>query len=149
MNKLVLSSLAVSVSAVLLSTFTLISTPRKPCPTLEVTGIENLGIKETRPNPPKPERQTVTGSIDMPPAPERQLIAGCLDIKVYEPPTNLSIRCGTGKEVIKIYSDGRVEIPDGVSLTEAARMFWDAVRISFPEFKQAIISEYEKEKKNE
>lgn len=62
------------------------------------------------------------------------------------PPATLSIQCGIG--MIKIhFADGRVGIPEGVSLPEAAKMFWDAVGISFPEFRQAIISKYEKEKK--
>lgn len=64
------------------------------------------------------------------------------------PANNLSIGCG--KELIKIYfADGRVEISEGVSLPEAAKMFWNAVSISYPEFRQTIISKYEKERKNE
>lgn len=61
------------------------------------------------------------------------------------PTTAIEIVCGTG--TIRIYySDGRVEIPKGVSLPEASRVFWDAIGNAFPEFKQAIISQYEKEK---
>lgn len=61
--------------------------PPEPKPALEVTGIENLGIKKFE----------------------------CV------PPTYLAIECGIGKELIKIYFDGRVEISDGVSLPQAAK----------------------------
>lgn len=58
--------------------------------------------------------------------------------------TAILIGCGTGT-AIKIYYDGRVEIPD-ITLPEASRVFWYTVGNAFPEFKQAIISQYEKEK---
>lgn len=58
-----------------------------------------------------------------------------------QPAQNLAITCGTG--YIKIYYlDGRVEIPEGVSLPEASTVFWNAVGNAFPAFKQAIIAEH-------
>lgn len=33
-----------------------------------------------------------------------------------------------GKRFVIIHADGRVEIPDGVAVDDAARVFWDAVQ---------------------
>lgn len=65
---------------------------------------------------------------------------------VIQPVQTLAIACGTGTITI-YFSDGRVEISDGISLPEASTVFWNAIGNAFGEFKQAIIAEHEKEKK--
>lgn len=143
-------SSALSISALLISTIALVGAMQNMSTReSEKTKLKNELVFNDLTGQKKPEELSGHGSLDMPPAPERQVVAGCLAISPYVPPNCLAIACGAGK-VIKIYfADGRVEIPDGVSLPEAAKMFWDAVGVSYTEFKRAIISQYEKEKKIE
>ena len=61
-------------------------------------------------------------------------------MKFTLPVAYLSIQCGSG--AIKIeYATGKVTLPEGVDLDDAAKKFWKAVADAFPEARREIIGD--------
>lgn len=128
-------SSALSISALLISTIALIG------------AMQNMNTQESE----KTKLKNEEVFNDLAGHGKTENKAGVFSVKMveYVPPTSLTFACGTNKEVVKIYFDGRVEIANGVSLPEASKIFWNAIGNGYQEFKQTIISQYEKEKENE
>ena len=59
------------------------------------------------------------------------------------PPASSCIAIQAGKGRIEIYYDGTVKLPEGISLSDDARLFWEAIGEAFPEFKKSIITRHE------
>ncbi len=52
-------------------------------------------------------------------------------------PDCLFISAGSGN--IEIHFDGKVILPTGIEIPEAAKLFWDAVDKAFPAFRESIL----------
>ena len=65
---------------------------------------------------------------------------GCASLFI---PATTCIAIQAGKGRIEIYYDGTVKLPEGISLSDDARLFWEAIGEAFPEFKKSIITRHE------
>lgn len=48
-------------------------------------------------------------------------------VSYIRPPTRFTFNGDQGQVLVTIHGNGDVEIPEGVDVTEAARVFWNAV----------------------
>jgi hypothetical protein len=62
---------------------------------------------------------------------DNMLICGDMQLAIWEPSTKLTFIMD-GKELIIDTATGKVTIPDGMEMDEAARLFWKAVEASYP-----------------